>query len=116
MIEIISAEKVARETVKSVIEEEISMVNEAISNAKGVREKHCHIYEGISRATEMLLEDAGYDVERNVYETDIDLESQYNEFIEDYDKVKEIADEIGIKVIKANRNIIDPNWEPPRKD
>lgn len=42
----------------------------------------------------------------------------YDEFMENYDKVKEITDEIGIKVIRAveNRNIFDPNWEPPRKD
>ena len=63
-------------------------------------------------------EDAGYDVKQDLYATNISWKSIYDEFMENYDKVKEITDEIGIKVIRAveNRNIFDPNWEPPRKD
>lgn len=118
MIEIISPEKIVRETVKNVLEDEILLVNDEIRKASEDHKINCCIYTGISKATAMLLEDAGYDVKQDLYATNISWKSIYDEFMENYDKVKEITDEIGIKVIRAveNRNIFDPNWEPPRKD
>ncbi len=114
MIEIMTAESVARETIKNVLETEIPKVNDAILSARKKGMKFCFLKIGISEGTAKLLEKAGYYVQIDGDSTEISWEGVFNRLMADDDFVKNISKELDVRIIDASNggNTIDPNWRP----
>lgn len=119
MVEIMSAESVARETLKFVLEKEIPLVNEAIENAKGNGLRVTFVKQNFSEATKRLLKKAGYYVDDdNRNNTQISWEAQYNNLTTNDKFIEKVAEEIDIKIVDCDckGNKIDPNWRPPKSE
>lgn len=117
MIEIMTAEAIARETLKNTLAEEIPIVNERIRVAKENGTKICYADQEFSRATRRMLVKAGYEVESERGSTSISWEGVYNKLMDDEEMVEEIYNEIGIKIVGIeNRNVIDPKWTSKKED
>lgn len=107
MIEIRSAESIARETLKAVLYNEISLVNEAIDKAKKGAKKEVYLNQKISCATTNLLEEAGYTVDDDSDDAEIVItwEGVYNKMSEDKKMIKEIMEELEIKIEASDENL-----------
>lgn len=118
MIEIMTAQSVARETIKNVLETEIPKVNDAILAARKKCMKTCFLKIGISAATAKLLEKAGYYVETDSDSTEISWEGVYHRMMEDEALMEEFSKELNVRIIDADNggNTIDPNWRPSRDE
>lgn len=118
MVEIMTAESVARETIKNVLETEIPKVNDAIQTAKKKGSKSCYIKNGISVATVKLLEKAGYCVETEYDSADISWEGIYNTLMNSDEFLEDISKELNVRIVDADNadNTINPNWSLPPID
>lgn len=107
MVEIKSAESVARETLKSVLANEVSLVNERIDKAKEDAKKRAYLNQKISCATKYLLEEAGYmvDDDSDDAETIISWEHTYDRMSGDQTAIREIIGELGIKVEASDEDL-----------
>lgn len=117
MVEIMSAESVARETLKMVLENEIPLVNKAIEKAKEDGLRTTFVKRNLSAATKRLLKKAGYYVDDDITNsTEISWEAQYNNLITNDKFIEKVAEEIDIRIVDCDckGNKIDPNWQPPK--
>lgn len=117
MIEIMTAEVIARETLKNTLETEIPIVNGHIQAAKEKGNKCCFIDREFSIATRRMLEKAGYEAETDRCSTSISWEGVYNRLMDNEELVEELYNEIGIKIVGIeNKNVIDPKWTSKKED
>lgn len=118
MIEIMTAESIARETIKNVLGMEIPKVNEAIISARKKGMKSCFLKVGISEGTAKLLKKAGYCVETDGDSTEISWEGLFYKLMSDDNFVEEVSKELDVRIIDADNggNTIDPNWKPSRDE
>ncbi len=118
MIEIMTAESVARETIKNVLETEIPKVNDAIAAARKKCMRFCFLKMGISEGTAKLLRKAGYAVETDGDSTEISWEGVFRRMMEDEALMEEISRELNVKIVEADNggNTIDPKWRPSRDE
>lgn len=114
MIEIMTAESVARETIKNTLAIEIPKVNKAIEDAKKLSQRSCYIKERLSNGTIGILKKAGYDVDLDCNCTEISWENVYMKLMNNEKFIEEISQELNLKIVDIddNKNIIDPNWTP----
>ncbi len=118
MIEIMTAESVARETIKNVLEIEIPKVNETILAAKKRGQRNCYLKIRISGATEKLLKKAGYIAQSDSDGTEISWEGVYNKLMNNDEFIEEVSRELNVRIVDLDNseNTIDPNWKPPRDE
>lgn len=116
MVEIMSADSVARETIRKILEREVPLANEAIQCARGNGERTAYVRQKLSAGTIMLLEKAGYYVDYDSASTEISWEGRYNELIENAKLIEELANELNVRIVNCENggNIIDPNWKPQK--
>lgn len=120
MVEIMSAELVARESIKNILALEIPLVNKSILDAKSSGRTSCFIKERISNGTIRILENAGYDVETDYSNDTVEISWAivYNNLMNSEEFIEEISQELNLKVIDIDSlgNTIDPNWKHPKED
>ena len=118
MVEIMTAESIARDSIKNTLALEIPLVNENIETAKKNGRRSCYFEKRISNGTVRILEKAGYEVDFDSISTDISWEGIYNNLMNSEKSITEISQELNLRIIDINnsRNIIDPNWKPSNED
>lgn len=107
MVEIKSAESVARETLKKVLENEITLVNIAIEKAKENVKTQAYLNQKLSGTTIELLESAGYTVNGNSDDADIVIEWEYayNRISGNRDIVNELLEELEMKIEASDEDL-----------
>lgn len=107
MVEIKSAESVARETLKKVLENEITLVNIAIEKAKENVKTQAYLNQKLSGTTIALLESAGYTVNGNSDDADIVIEWEYayNRISGNRDIVNELLEELEMKIEASDEDL-----------
>lgn len=114
MIQIMTAELLSRETMKTRLEEEVNLVNSELENARNSSDVSIYIDRELSDATEYLLRKAGYDV---TGETHISWCDKFEEISSSPEEIDRMAEELNIKIINCENpnNTIDPNWTPKKE-
>lgn len=99
MMEIISAKLVAREIVKSYLEDEIPWINSALRDAKDRGQLEIIYQNNISKPTKEVLIKLGYEVEElDECKIKITCKTWYDKFSEDIVELEEILKELNVEI------------------